>query len=227
MRDVERRKLEKFERQQAFMQDNAADFLGGSPGDKAANENTAIIDEMRTLAAQQISGGGSAHQSIGNKDEMLDELMLMIRNINRAANAFEDEVPGSNLKFRLPRNRSQQNIVATARSFHTDATPLKLKFIEYGLEGSFLDDLQSAIDDFDAAGTSADSGEEQRAAATGGLIDAARRGMNNSRKLDAIVRIKYTNNPQKLAAWTVASHLDRAPKPKPNNNNGGTTPPTP
>lgn len=221
MRDIERRKLEKFEREQVFMTDNTADFLKDSPGDKAAKLHTNIINEMRSLAAQQISGSSSAAQSIGNKEEGLDDLMQMIRNINRAANAFEDEVPGSNLKFRLPRNRSQQNILATARAFQTDATPLEAKFVEYGLSNNFLAELQSAIEQVDAAGTNADSGGEQQAAATGGLIDAAQRGMTNARKLNAIVRIKYQNNPQKLAAWTVASHLDRAPKKKKDN------PPTP
>lgn len=47
---------------------------------------------------------------------------------------------------------------------------------------------------------------------TGGLFDAAHRGMANGRKLNAIVRVKYDNDPQKLAAWTVASHLEKAPK---------------
>lgn len=214
MEDSTRRRLEKFEREQAFMQDNAADFPKDTPGDVAAKKHTAIINELRDLAAKQLSGGGSARQGIGNKDDGLDELMLTIRNMNRAANAFEDEVPDINLKFRLPRNRSQQNILATARQFHTDAAPLEAKFVEYGLAADFLADLQAAIQAVDTAGTAADSGDEQRAAATGGLLDAARRGMDNSRKLNAIVRIKYTNNPQKLAGWTVASHLDRAPQSK-------------
>lgn len=217
MRDVERRKLEKFERQEAFMIDSAADFPKPSPGDTGAMVNKAIVTEMRGLAAQQISGSSSAAQNIGNKDEALDELYQIIRNINRAANAFEDEIPGSNVQFRLPRNRSQQNLLATARSFHENAAPLAAKFIEYGLEADFLADLQNLINEIDAAGTNADSGGEQQAAATAGLIDAARRGMNNSRKLDAIVRIKYQNNPQKLAAWTVASHLEGAPKRAPTN----------
>ena len=214
MRDTERRKLEKFEREDAFMSDNAADFPPATPGGIAATAHRGIIDEMRALAAQQISGGTSAAQSVSNKEDSLDDLMAMIRNINRAANAFEDEVPGSNLLFRMPRNRSQQNLLATGRAFHTDATPLEAKFITYGLGAEFLKNLKDDIDAIDAAGSSADSGDEQRAAATAGVIDAARRGMANSRKLNAIVRIKYDNQPQKLAAWTVASHLEKAPKKK-------------
>ncbi len=215
MRDTERRKQDRFEREQAFMTDNAADFPGGTPGDVAAVKHTAIIDEMNTLAAQQVSGGTSAAQSFSNKEDLLDNLFSMIRNINRAANAFTDEIPGSNLKFRLPRNRSQQNLLATGRAFHTDATPLEAKFIEYGLGKFFLADLQADIDAVETADTAADTSDEQKAAATGGLIDAAKRGMANSRKLNAIVRIKYDNNPQKLAAWTLASHLEKAPKKAP------------
>lgn len=214
MRDSIRRKLEKFESEQTFMADNTADFPKNSPGNTAAEIHSAIISEIRLLAAQQISGASSAAQAVGNKEEALDELMLMIRNINRAANAFEDEIQGSNLKFRLPRNRSQQNLLATGRAFHADAGPLEAMFIEYGLAVDFLDQLLLIIDTIDAAGTQADSGGESQAAATGGLTDAARRGMDNSRKLDAIIRIKYQYNPQKLAGWTVASHLEHAPKRK-------------
>ena len=112
MRDVERRKLEKFEREQAFMAQNAADFPKDSTGDKAAKKHSAIIAELRELAARQVSGGGAAAQSLDGKRDALDDLQQMIRNVNRAANAFADEVPGSEMQFRLPRNRSQQKVVS-------------------------------------------------------------------------------------------------------------------
>ncbi|HEY0427550.1 MAG TPA: hypothetical protein VGC76_07065 [Pyrinomonadaceae bacterium] len=212
MRDVERRKLDKFERQDAFMVENAAEFPSGSPGSAVAVVNKAIITEMRSHAAGQISGGTSAAQSIGNKDEDLDELMQMLRNMNRAANAFEDEVSGSHLKFRLPRNRSEPNVLATARAYYADSELLKEKFIEYGLAGDFREALLAKLTSVEQSGALADTGTELRAGATGGLLETARRGMDNSRKMDAIIRIKYFNNPHKLAAWTVASHLERSPQ---------------
>lgn len=215
MQDGTRRKLEKFEREDAFMKDNAADFPGGSPGATAAATHVDIIDEIRDMAADQVSEGGELSQSFGNKEDSLDRIVATIRNMNRAANAFEDEVPGSNLLFRMPRNQSQQNLLATARAFHQDSVaPLEAKFIAYGLAPTFRADLQAEIDSFDAAGTAADTSEAQKAAATQGLIDAARRGMKNSAKLNAIVRIKYENDSKKLAAWTVASHLEKAPATK-------------
>lgn len=214
MRDVERRKLEKFERQQAFFTDNAADFPAGTPGGDVAATNAAIVDEMHALSGDQFSESGEGRQATSDKDELFDDLLQALRNINRAANAFEDEIPGSDQMFRLPRNRSESNLLAAAQAFHADAAPLKSKFIEYGLGNGFLDELQALITEIEAANQRGDSSGEQRAAATAGLKDAAARGMANSRRADAIVRIKYASNPQKLAAWTVASHLERAPKKK-------------
>jgi len=211
MRDSIRRKLDKGEREQAFMADNAADFPSG-PGATSAVLHTAIIDEMNTLAAQQISGFAGKQAEVDIKGNALDAMKEIIDQMNRAANAFTDEIPGSDMKFRKPRNRSQQNIRATALAFLTDGSPIKAKFIEYGLADTFIDDLQAAIDAYDAAVNAEDTSESHQAAATGGMADAAKRLFANGKKLDSIVRIKYANNPQKLAAWTVASHLEKAPQ---------------
>jgi hypothetical protein len=209
---AQRRKLDKLEREEVFLNDNIADFPPTSPGGKALAELSAVISQLRTLAAEQVSGESSARQHVGVKDEEVDALRQSIRNINRAAKAFEDEIPGSDLKFRLPRNRSDQNVLATARAFLADAAPLKAKFIEYGLAGDFLDKLQALIEAVDERAAAADSAVEQRSGATGGLSDTIRKGMSISRRLDAIVRIKYQNSAAKLAAWTTASHLERAPE---------------
>ncbi len=219
MKDEQRRKLDKGEREQAFMTDNAGDFPGGTPGEISATKHTAIIDEMHSLAGQQVSGFAGAQAEVDIKGNALQDMKDLIDQINMAANAFTDEIPGSDMKFRKPRNRSQENIRATAVAFHTDATPLEAKFIEYGLHVKFLLHLQTAIDAYDAAGSAEDTSGAHQAAATGGLADAAKRLMANGKKLDSIVRIKYANNPQKLSAWTVAHHLEKAPEKK--------TPPTP
>ncbi len=72
--------------------------------------------------------------------------------------------------------------------------------------------MQSAITAFDTAGANADTGAGQESAAVEGLRDAARHGITNADKLNAVVRIKYQDDPQKLAAWTIASHLEREPE---------------
>ena len=224
MRDNTRRKQDKFEREHAFMVDRAADFVAGSPAAIAMAEYAALIAEMNTLAATQVSETAEAAQALSTKNDGFDNLMAMIRAMNNAANAFEFEVPGSDLLFRLPRNRSEQNLLATGRAFHQDSgPPLQIKFVDYGLAATFRDDLQDIIDAVEASAAAADTSNIQRAAAVSGLDDAARRGMILSRRANAIVKIKYQDQPQLLGAWTVASHLERAPK----SNTPVTPPPTP
>ena len=216
MKDNTRRKQDKFEREQAFMVDRAADFVAGSPGAIATAEQAALIAEMNTLSATQVSETAEAAQAINNKLNGLDNLLSMIRAMNSAANAFEFEVPGSDLLFRMPRNRSEQNLLATGRAFHQDSgPPLQIKFVDYGLAATFRDDLQDIIDAVEAASTAADTSNIQRATAVSGLDDAAARGMILSRRINAIVKIKYQDQPQVLGGWTVASHLERAPKSTP------------
>ena len=49
----------------------------------------------------------------------------------------------------------------------------------------------------------------------GRALDALFRDMMAlSRKLSAIIKLKFRDNSGKLAAWTVASHLERPPKLK-------------
>ena len=52
------------------------------------------------------------------------------------------------------------------------------------------------------------------------LDDAISQGMQLKRTLDPMVRNLFNGNPAKIAAWASASHVEAAPKPKPN-------PPTP
>lgn len=211
MRDIERRKLEKFERQQAFMTANVADFPPSSPGEKSAAINKDAIDEINARAAE-IEGDSidDAAYEADNRSESMSDLVRLIRNINRAANAFEDVEPGIDMQFRLPRNRSQKSILATARTFYENARSIEEKFVEYGLGAAFLAELRELTEAVDAPAPTgvADSGAAANSA-VGKLLDAVRRGMANSRRLDAIVRIKYQNDPHKLADWTIASHLER------------------
>lgn len=212
MKDSDRRKLEKFERQKAFFAEYAAHFPAGSPGADVAAINSAVVAEMRELAGNEIYDETASRETTDDKSDLLGGMMKLLRNINRAANAFEEEIPGTNRMFRLPRNRSEKNLLATANSFLTDAEPLRKIFIDYGLDATFLNDLRNYIANIETSGQRGDEKTEERVESISGNSDAAARGMKNSRRADAVVRIKFGDEPEKLAAWTIASHLERAAK---------------
>lgn len=213
MNDNQERKLDKFQRESAFMTDHAADFPKDSPGEKTAKQLADLISEIQTRAAAQISGFDDKAQAFALAKAARKNLVDDLKQMNLAAKAVAGEIAGIENKFRLPRRTTNATLSATARSFHADAAPHEAKFIEYGLPADFLADLQADIDAFEQAAATADSAGESHAEATGALAAAFKSGMALTRKLEAIVKIKYRDNAGKLAAWTVASHLERAPKP--------------
>lgn len=215
MEDHIRRKQDKFKRQDAFMIENAADFPNGSPGDEFARVNRAVAAEIDELAAQQVSGGSSSRQSIDSKGDDLDRVWEILKSMNGSAIAFDYQEPGSAEKYRLPYNRSEQNILATARAWRTDSESLEAKFVRFGTDAGYREELQTLLTRIEAHNAQSDTNLEKRGEATGGLTDAAKRGMENSRRLDRVVRNVYKNNPRKLAAWIIASHLEAAPKREP------------
>lgn len=220
MNDTQERKLDKFKREQVFYADSAADFASATAG--AMMDKAALIAEIERLAAEQISGFDDKRQAFDRLENARDNVEEDLEQINFAARAADDELENLAAKFRLPYRFTDETLMATARSFQTDASPHRAAFVELGLPDDFLVDLANDIAAFETAANASDSALEEHAQATGALNDSFRRGMEQSKKQDAVVRIKYRNAPGKLAAWTVASHLERAPK-----GTGGTPTPTP
>jgi hypothetical protein len=145
-----------------------------------------------------------------------------------------DEVPGLDDKFRLPRNNNDQQLLAAGRAAAIDAAPFSAQFIAHEMPADFLEDLAADIGDLEAAMSDQSGGIGNRVAAAAAIDDAIDRGIEVVRKLDAIVKNKYANNPATLAEWTSASHTERAPKKKkdtvgtqPGSPGGGSSPAPP
>lgn len=213
----QQRKLNKYQAESAFMTDNAGTFAPGSPGGEAAAALASKISEVTQFAGLQSSQ--AMRQNISIKGEMLEDLKSFLQKINRAANAMAEEIDGIETLFRMPRRRSEEIWLATARAFHTDSAPFESEFRNYDLPNSFRDDLMTLVNNVEAANNAADIAGEQRGGATAGIAAALRDCGKISRRLNAIVRNKFDGNPQKLAAWEIASHLEAAPKRAPNNGN--------
>lgn len=217
MNDTQIRKFDKLQRQDVYMKDSAADFPANSAGDKTAVFQAALIVEIQQKAAAQTSGFNEKRQAFVVKKTGYKRIDTILDNISLAADGLVDEFPGIEAKFRRIRKPTEQSFMAQARAFLADAAEYKNAMIAQGLDADFLVQLADAITEFEQAAANADSAEEAHAAATGALNDAFKRGIANSKKMDSAIKLKYRENPGKLAAWTVASHLERAPKrnPKP------------
>ncbi len=144
----------------------------------------------------------------------LAELREDLRAINRTARALAVDDSAIGEMFRMLSGNNEQNLLAAARTFLTNAAPLKNKFIEYGLPADFLEDLQSDVAAFEQAASGKSTATGEKVSATASIGNAVQNGLEGLRRLQAIVPNKYRDNPAKLAAWSSASHVERAARKK-------------
>ncbi len=235
MNDRETRRYDMFGRVKTFGTGNATDFAAGGEALKRFANVAKVITDLDAAKAAQQSGGVTA------KEVLLDALRLDLQNISRTARAIAQDTAGFADTFRPPDSPSQTALLTTADTFlaqfqfaaddtaaqKTAKTALIAKFVAHELPADFVTDLaddRKAIDAAEDAVESDDSEGVESTAAVGRLIKA---GMKEVNYLDAIMRNKYTRNPDKLRAWDSASHIERAPQREKKPATGGGNPPAP
>ena len=121
MTNYQQRKLNTFQAELAFMNDNIADFPAGSVGEKTMNELSQILVQIFSLLGEQLSN--STRQQTSIKADKIQQLTEYLQMMNRAAKAMADEIEGVEDLFRMPRRRSNDIIVTTALTFYNDSAP--------------------------------------------------------------------------------------------------------
>lgn len=215
MKDSETRRLEMFIRVRQFGAAHATAFPANTRGGEVFATLNTVVDELEGHADAQSSGARSAKEGTAVKAVARAALREDMEAITRTARAMALSMPGLDDKFRLPRNLGDQAWLAAARSFATDAEPVKAEFIRRGLPTDFLDDLNAGIAAFEDSVDGSAQKTGARVAATTAIDTAIERGMNAVRELDAVVHNVFSNNPATLAEWTSASHTERAPRHAP------------
>lgn len=209
MDDVERRRFDMLARVRDFGAENAGDFPAGSVGAANFAAVGAVVAELYESGAAQASSGSAGRQGATAKAVAREDVREDLRLINRTARALAIDDAGLGDKFRMTRGDNDQVLLAAARSFLSDAAPLKKQFVEYGLPADFLEDLTRDIAAFEESVGEKNVAVGNLSAATAAIDEQIERGMNAFRRLNAIVPNKYRDNPAKLAAWASASHVAR------------------
>lgn len=206
------RKEDKLGREDVFVIDNKIDFPDGSPVALMTEEINAERKLILQYDAQQASGFGGKAQAQEIYDEQRDLLIDLLDKFVLGAAIVDDDIPGTAAKFKNKYPRTDQKLIARAAAFHSDSEDIKELMKDAGVTAADRAALLTIRDAFQQAAIQHDSAEEKHAEATGGLIASFRKVMALSARRDKRIRMKYRSNPAKLAAWTVASHLDRAPQ---------------
>jgi hypothetical protein len=221
MEDRELRSYEMVLRVRAFGAENAARFPPATLGGELFATIGAAAEELAGHAAAQVSGSSSARRGTATKAVARAALREELEMMRRTARSMALTTPGLDAKFRIPRNMTDQQLLATAQAFALDAVPLKGEFIRFGMSTDFLEDLNADIADLETALSSQQSGKSKQVMATAAIDDVLERALAAVRQLDAVVRNIFRDDPARLAAWQSARHVERARR------SNAATPPTP
>ncbi|MDQ1591403.1 MAG: hypothetical protein QOG71_2030 [Pyrinomonadaceae bacterium] len=215
MKDSERRSFEMLVRVRDFGETHDGAFAEGSRGRELLAVVKQTVGELEKHGALQSSSRNEGAQGTRGRAGARAELRDDLEAISRTARAMSFETPGIAERFRLPRgNRNDQQLLDTARAFAADAVALRAEFVRHELPADFLTDLDADIAAFETAISTQNRSTETRVAATEAIDTAIERGTDAVRQLDAVVRNKFRDDPASLAAWTSASHVERAPRTK-------------
>jgi hypothetical protein len=212
MEDTHSRRHVMFVRVKGFGEAHRSDFSADGLGQELFSDLGAIVTQLDNNAATEAAAVGAARQGTSTRAVAREALRDDLEAISRTARAMAEDTPGIDDKFRMPRGNNDQNLLNAARAFARDAGPMSAQFISHEMPADFLTDLNSDIANLEAAINSQAGGVGSHVAAGAAIDDTIDAGMVIVRKLDAIVRNKYSNNPATLAEWTSASHTERSPR---------------
>jgi hypothetical protein len=204
-----RRYYEMFLKVDSFMTANADDFSGISFVAATVALLKTETAKIAALSAEKVQNTGAAKDSTLLRHDARRHLHAALEEIARVWRAAAPENGDAKNKFPMPRSTSDQNLVATAKTFAVEAEANKQFFLDRGFSPDFVTQFQDKIVAFETAINSSEDARRERVGVNASFEEPQRIATNAVRNLDPIVRRVYAANAQKLAQWEVASHVER------------------
>jgi len=225
MRAKSRRKLEMGQRVLEFIRQHP----NPSPGFAAATARLQDrLARAHQLAQQQLNGRSEVSAATARKAE-LRRMMLRahLDHLISVAQVAAAEDPEVAQKFSFPTDaRTYLSFRAAASGMAAEAESRKDLLIRHGLSEDVLSGLKTSLDQFETAVEQGSAGRLARVGATAELVTVADEVVQVVKVLNGLVRVKFANQPNVLAAWESASNVFATPKPEDQPESGTTTPPT-
>ncbi len=198
----------------AFQNDNLTVISTSPKASESFADIALAIAALETESANQLKGSADSRKEHSTKQTAREHVRDYLQMISRTANAVDYEIPGFSKEFVFPKNRSDQELLTSARVTVPKVTANKQVFIRYGLPAEIISELEAEINAFEATLPTAASAVGMKVTATSEINEAVKKGLTGLRVADAIIKNLFRDNPSHLAAWTAAKHLERPPKKK-------------
>ncbi|MBC7979723.1 MAG: hypothetical protein H7Y36_04080 [Armatimonadetes bacterium] len=164
---------------------------------------------MEENGVKKLAGSGVFHGGAGNKALSAEAAMALMRQIRKTAVSIADaeDTPEFDDKFVLPRSNAFEGVLASVRTFLSEATPHSALFIDFKMPADFLAKLQAIIDRMEKAATDKDDGLLEQVGGTAKLAKNSMDGMKARKQLLTLVSNTYAGSGGTLAEWKTASHI--------------------
>jgi len=187
-----------------------------SPGFTAAvallQERLARADQ---LARQQIDGRSEVHAATARKRELRRLMKRAHRDhLSKVAELAAEEDPEVVEKLRYPSDASTYLAFQTAaEGMAAEAESRKEILMKHGLSEEVLSNLKVTLGEFDAAVQQGSAGRLAHVGASGELVTIAEEVVQVVQVMNGLIRIRFANQEELLAAWDSASSVGAIPKP--------------
>ncbi len=178
------------------------------------------LERAEQLAAQQLQGISEVRAATARKQELRRTMReAHLSHLAQAARMAAREVPELAQKLVLRSDvRTYLAFRTAARGMAAEAQNQKEVLVKHGLVESVLDNLTQALDQFDEAVEAGGGGRQSHVGASAELRAVADEIVQVVRVMDGLNRLRFSNDPELLAAWESASNVVATPKngtPKP------------
>lgn len=201
-----RRRLEMAERVRDFLRAHKTDAVGEGLGLAKLEE---LIQRAELLGAQQRAGVAVARaareQRVNVRRTLQSTLLLYLRAVGEVA--AQDDVQLAD-QFRLPpSNSSNQALLEAARGMLGRATDHKDALVSGGMSPALVDALADAVKEFEQTLEASREGRRGHVGASADLDAVAAEIKAQIRVLDGLVRFRFGDQPELMAAWVSARNV--------------------
>lgn len=167
------------------------------------------LDRAESLAAMERSGRVASRVAKDQRKALVAELratpLRLLAEVARAA--FKDQ-PEVMRRFRVPSSGVGKTTFITAvRATLAEAEAARALLLQHGLPETLLEEVAAAVERYDGLITEANSGLREHVGAHADLEAVAQEILGVVRHLDALIRYRFRDNPEQLAAWKSARNV--------------------
>lgn len=205
-----------------FFEELEADFPANGVARQRIGSLSELVVKIDELSSKQAQERGAAKAATERKNASGEEIKRRMREMRSTTVSVETVQPGVSQHFNLPAAQNAESWLEKARAFVAAGTTFKPLFLSRAMPEDFLEGLTGAVENFESGVTDYNLHVRNASAATVLLEDACLQVLAIKRELDPIVRNTYRNDPEKLAQWESASHLERPAKRAASKKSNGT-----